>query len=308
MKNIADLPTTEQNNPETLQIDRCDTRRMLELINQEDQSVPTAVAREIDSITKAVDGIVACMCKGGRLIYVGAGTSGRLGVLDASECVPTFGTPPDLVVGIIAGGRRALVEAIEGAEDDERMGIDDIDSYQITRDDAVVGVAASGRTPYVLAAVREAKLRGAYTVGVCNVKDSCLSQIVDAAIEVDTGPEVIMGSTRMKAGTAQKLVLNMLSTSAMIQLGKVYQNYMVDLLATNQKLHSRALRMICTLADVNLETAQKALSEADGRLKVAILSLKTGIGVCEAADLLAKHNGVLRAALESQQGVSSVGY
>lgn len=304
MKNFADLPTTEQNNPETLQIDQCDTRRILELINQEDQSVPAAVAREIASIAKAVDGIVACMSKGGRLIYVGAGTSGRLGVLDASECVPTFGTPPELVVGIIAGGKRALVEAIEGAEDDEQMGIDDIDSYHISQNDAVVGIAASGRTPYVLAAVREAKSRGAYTIGVCNVKDSCLSQIVDVAIEVETGPEVIMGSTRMKAGTAQKMVLNMLSTSAMIQLGKVYQNYMVDLSATNHKLHSRALRMICALADVDLSTAQKALSEADGQLKVAILSLKTGMDVHEAAALLAKHNGALRAALESQQNGS----
>lgn len=300
MKDTVGLPMTEQNNPETLQIDRCDTRGILEIINHQDQSVPAAVAKEIDSIAKAVDGIVARIRKGGRLIYVGAGTSGRLGVLDASECVPTFGTPPDLVVGMIAGGSRALVEAIEGAEDNEQMGVEDIDGCQVSRLDAVVGIAASGRTPYVLSAVREAKSRGAYTVGVCNVKDSSLSRITDVAIEVDTGPEVIMGSTRMKAGTAQKLVLNMLSTSTMIRLGKVYQNYMVDLSATNQKLHTRALRMICTLADVDMAAAQKAFSESDGQLKVAILSLKTGMDAHEAAALLAKYHGVLRAALESR--------
>ena len=300
MNSTINLPATEQNNSETLQIDQCNTLEILELINRQDQSVPLAVSRELSDIAAAVDGIVGQMRKGGRLLYVGAGTSGRLGVLDASECTPTFGTPPDLVCGIIAGGSRALVEAIEGAEDSEEMGQEDIAKHQVSAKDAVVGIAASGRTPYVLAAVREARKRGAFTVGICNVKHSILAQLVEVGIEVDTGSEVIMGSTRMKAGTAQKLVLNMLSTSAMIQLGKVYQNYMVDLSATNQKLQGRVVRMVCALADVDMNTAKEALSQADGQLKVAVLSLKMGINAKEAAARLEKYGGVLRAALESQ--------
>lgn len=300
MNSTINLPATEQNNSETLQIDQCNTLEILELINRQDQSVPLAVSRELSDIAAAVDGIVGRMRKGGRLIYVGAGTSGRLGVLDASECTPTFGTPPDLVCGIIAGGSRALVEAIEGAEDSEEMGQEDIAKHQVSAKDAVVGIAASGRTPYVLAAVREARKRGAFTVGICNVKHSVLAQLVEVGIEVDTGSEVIMGSTRMKAGTAQKLVLNMLSTSAMIQLGKVYQNYMVDLSATNQKLQGRVVRMVCALANVDMNTAKEALSQADGQLKVAVLSLKMGINAKEAAARLEKYGGVLRAALESQ--------
>ena len=300
MNSTINLPATEQNNSETLQIDQCNTLEILELINRQDQSVPLAVSRELSDIAAAVDGIVGRMRKGGRLIYVGAGTSGRLGVLDASECTPTFGTPPDLVCGIIAGGSRALVEAIEGAEDSEEMGQEDIAKHQVSAKDAVVGIAASGRTPYVLAAVREARKRGAFTVGICNVKHSTLAQLVEVGIEVDTGPEVIMGSTRMKAGTAQKLVLNMLSTSAMIQLGKVYQNYMVDLSATNQKLQGRVVRMVCALADVDMNTAKEALSQADGQLKVAVLSLKMGMNAKDAAARLAEYGGVLRAALESQ--------
>ena len=234
---------TEQNNPSTLQIDQCDTKQMLEMINREDQTVPAAVAKELDTIAQAVDGIVERMRMGGRLAYVGAGTSGRLGVLDASECVPTYGTPPGLVFGVIAGGSRALMESIEGAEDDEQMAVRDLDEHNVSNVDAVVGIAASGRTPYVLAALREAKRLGAFTVGVCNTKNSRLSQVADVTIEVVTGPEVVMGSTRMKAGTAQKMVLNMLSTCTMIKMGKVYQNYMVDMTATNWKLQARAVRM-----------------------------------------------------------------
>ena len=289
---------TEQNNPSTLQIDQCDTKQMLEMINREDQTVPAAVAKELDTIAQAVDGIVERMRMGGRLAYVGAGTSGRLGVLDASECVPTYGTPPGLVFGVIAGGSRALMESIEGAEDDEQMAVRDLDEHNVSNVDAVVGIAASGRTPYVLAALREAKRLGAFTVGVCNTKNSRLSQVADVTIEVATGPEVVMGSTRMKAGTAQKMVLNMLSTCTMIKMGKVYQNYMVDMTATNWKLQARAVRMICLLTDVDQETAQRTLDEAAGRLKVAILMLKTGLSAGKAAAVLDKHNGVLRTALE----------
>lgn len=298
MNENIDLLTTEQNNPSTRQIDRYEIRQILELINREDQTVPLAVAREMDFITRAVEGIVTGMKKGGRLIYIGAGTSGRLGVLDASECMPTFGTPPELVMGIIAGGPRAIVHAVEGAEDDEFQGIEDIRAQRVGTNDAVVGITASGRTPYVLAALEEANHRGAFTVGVCNNKKSSLAKVAKVTIEAETGPEVVMGSTRMKAGTAQKLIVNMISTCTMIKLGKVYQNYMVDLCATNQKLHARSARMLRLLTEVDEETAHRALADSDGRLKVAILMLKGGISPEKAAKLLEENDDVLRLALE----------
>lgn len=299
MKDSIDNLLTEQNNPDTLQIDQCDTKQMLEMINREDQTVALAVARELDSIARAVDGIVNQLRRGGRLIYIGAGTSGRLGVLDASECVPTYGTPPELVVGIIAGGRTALVEAIEGAEDNMEMALADIDSNQVTDRDAVVGITASGRTPYVLAALREAGNRGAFTVGICNTKHSELAKVADVPLEIATGPEVVMGSTRMKAGTAQKMVLNMLSTCTMIKLGRVYSNYMVDLNATNQKLQARSLRMIRMVTDADQQAAEQALEQADGQLKAAILMLKGGVTAQEAMQKLEAAGGVLRTALEA---------
>lgn len=298
MQENIDFLVTEQNNPSTRQIDQCDTRAILELINREDQSVPFAVAGELDHIARAVDGIVERIKKGGRLIYFGAGTSGRLGVLDASECLPTFGVSLDLVSGVIAGGDMALREPIEGAEDDEQLAYADVDAKNIGPGDAVVGITASGRTPYVLAVLRTAKERGALTIGVCNNKKSRLGQVADITIEAETGAEVVMGSTRMKAGTAQKLVLNMLSTCSMIKLGKVYKNYMVDLCATNQKLMARSVRMIRLLTDVPEQTAAQALADADGRLKVAILMLKGGISSDKAAQLLEENNDVLRLAIE----------
>ena len=298
MQENIDFLVTEQNNPSTRQIDQCDTRAILELINREDQSVPFAVAGELDHIARAVDGIVERIKKGGRLIYFGAGTSGRLGVLDASECLPTFGVSLDLVSGVIAGGDMALREPIEGAEDDEQLAYADVDAKNIGPGDAVVGITASGRTPYVLAVLRTAKERGALTIGVCNNKKSRLGQVADITIEAETGAEVVMGSTRMKAGTAQTLVLNMLSTCSMIKLGKVYKNYMVDLCATNQKLMARSVRMIRLLTDVPEQTAAQALADADGRLKVAILMLKGGISSDKAAQLLEENNDVLRLAIE----------
>lgn len=297
-ENIDNL-LTEQNNPFTLQIDQCDTRQMLEMINREDQTVAFAVANELDSIAQAVDGIVCQMLHGGRLIYIGAGTSGRLGVLDASECIPTYGTSPEQVVGVIAGGSTALVEPVEGAEDNVQMALDDLAKLNITSKDAIVGITASGRTPYVLAALHEANVIGAFTVGICNTKHSELSKVADIALEIATGPEVVMGSTRMKAGTAQKMVLNMLSTCTMIKLGKVYSNYMVDLNASNQKLQARSLRMIRLLTDVEQQVAQQALKQADGNLKVAILMLKGGVSAQEAVKKLNSTDGVLRTALES---------
>ena len=307
MNENIDLLMTEQNNPCTRQIDQCGIRQILDLINREDQTVPLAVAREIDFITEAVEGIVACLKRGGRLIYIGAGTSGRLGILDASECIPTFGTPPEMVTGIIAGGEQAIIHAVEGAEDDARQAVLDIAAKEVCGDDAVVGVTASGRTPYVLAALQEANERGAFTVGVCNNKNSALSKVAKVTVEAETGPEVVMGSTsaevvqgstRMKAGTAQKLILNMLSTCTMIKMGKVYSNYMVDLCATNQKLYARSTRMIRILTDVDEKTARDALEKANGRLKVAILMLKGGVSCEKAAQLLEENDDVLRLALE----------
>lgn len=299
MDEKMDLLTTEQNNSDTLQIDQCSTLEMMELINQADQTVPTAVSCAIPQIAEAVDRIAERLGQGGRLLYIGAGTSGRLGVLDASECVPTYGTPPGMVAGIIAGGEQALVEPIEGIEDSEEDGVSDIARNRVCAKDVVVGIAASGRTPYVLAAIREALARGALTVGICNTADSKLSQMVDIPIEAVTGAEVVMGSTRMKAGTAQKLVLNMLSTGTMIKLGRVYQNYMVDLLANNQKLQARAVRIIRLIAGVEPAAAENALEEANGQVKAAILMLLTGMEAKEASAALSRHRGVLRAALES---------
>lgn len=299
MNENIDLLTTEQNNPSTRQIDQHEIRQILEMINREDQTVPLAVAREMDYIAKAVEGIVSSLKKGGRLIYIGAGTSGRLGILDASECMPTFGTPPELVTGIIAGGSYAIIHAVEGAEDDQIQAVEDIRARQVGANDAVVGITASGRTPYVLAALTEANRVGAFTVGVCNNKNSSLAKVAKVTIEAETGPEVVMGSTRMKAGTAQKLILNMLSTCTMIKMGKVYQNYMVDLCATNQKLHARSARMLRLLTDVDETTARKALADSNGRLKVAILMLKGGISSEKAEKLLEENDDVLRLALET---------
>lgn len=301
MDEKMDLLATEQNNPNTLQIDQCSTLEMMELINQADQMVPKAVSRELASIAKAVDCIAERLGQGGRLLYVGAGTSGRLGVLDASECVPTYGTPPEMVVGLIAGGERALVEAVEGIEDSTESGIADIVKNRVNQKDAVVGIAASGRTPYVLAALKEAAARGALTVGVCNTANSELSKMADIAIEVITGPEVIMGSTRMKAGTAQKMVLNMISTGTMIKLGRVYQNCMVDLIASNHKLQARAVRIIRLITGAEQDAAEEALAQADGQIKTAILMLQAGMTLEQAGAALSQCGGVLRAALEAVQ-------
>ncbi len=291
--------STEKNNPRTRQIDQCSTEEILRLINQEDHRVPDAVEAAIPMITLAVDGIVERLSQGGRLFYIGAGTSGRLGVLDASECPPTFGTSPDMVVGIIAGGQPALSCAVEGVEDSVAAGIADLKKKNISAKDALVGIAASGRTPYVMSALDYARNMGVFTVGLSNSKDADLAKVSDVIIEVVTGAEVIMGSTRMKAGTAQKLVLNMLSTGTMIRLGKVYQNYMVDLMASNEKLHDRSVRIVCQVTGVESELAKKALLEAEGSVKTAICMLVAGMDATHAADLLANHNGILRNALES---------
>ncbi len=236
--------TTEGHNPRTAYLDTMSAAEIVGVMNAEDATVAVAVGRVTREIAAAVEGIAARFARGGRLIYVGAGTSGRLGVLDASECPPTFNTPSGQVVGLIAGGARALTEAVEAVEDDPAMGAVDIAATGVTEVDAVVGIAASGRTPYVLGALAEARQRGAFTVGVaCNV-GTPLGRAVDVAIEVVVGPEVVSGSTRLKAGTAQKMVLNMLSTGALVLSGKTYGNLMVDMRATNEKLRQRAVRIV----------------------------------------------------------------
>ena len=237
---MPDLPLTEQQNPSTIELDRLGTTDLLHRINDEDRRVAWAVEREIHSIAAAVDAIADRLSAGGRLHYFGAGTSGRLGVLDASEIPPTFSTPPDLVVGHIAGGQRALTTAVESAEDDERSGADEVDASAIGAGDAVLGLSAGGGTPYVLGAVRAARARGALTIAVVNTAQSPLAALAHIAITPLAGPEVLTGSTRLKAGTAQKLVLNMISTAVMVKLGKVHGNWMIDLQANNAKLRARA--------------------------------------------------------------------
>jgi N-acetylmuramic acid 6-phosphate etherase len=290
---------TEQRNPRTAAIDTVSTEEMLRLINREDQQVPAAVATQLSAIARAVDGIVERIRTGGRLIYIGAGTSGRLGVLDASECPPTFNTPPELVVGLIAGGDHALRHAIEAVEDQPEAGAAALRSIDVSDKDTVVGIAASGRTPFVLGAMAYANEVGALTIGVCNTDHARLSEAVTIPIPVVTGPEVITGSTRLKAGTAQKLVLNMLSTGAMIRLGKTYGNLMVDLQPTNQKLRVRAIGIVRDAAEVSEKDATIALNNADGDVKAAIISTLLGITPSDARERLASANGRVRDAIGS---------
>jgi N-acetylmuramic acid 6-phosphate etherase len=268
---------TEQRNPATLGIDQLSTVEMLRLINQQDQQVANSVAAELDRIALALDAIVNAMKTGGRLFYIGAGTSGRLGVLDASECPPTFNVPRDLVQGIIAGGPAALASATEASEDDPRGGARDLEAHGFKAGDVLVGIAASGRTPYVLGAIEKARSLGAVTVGVSCSPNSELSKAVDYPIEPLPGPEVIAGSTRMRAGTATKLVLNMLSTGAMIRLGYVYQNLMVNVQPTNAKLADRSRRIIADAAGVSGERAAELLELSGQSVKLAIVMGKLGV-------------------------------
>lgn len=270
--NFSDL-TTEQRNSASMNIDKCSTLEMLKIINDEDKKVAFAVEKVLPSIANAVEVIAEKLSAGGRLFYIGAGTSGRLGVLDASECPPTFGTIPEKIQGIIAGGKVALVSAVEGAEDDKQAAVADIMVKKVNTADILVGIAASGRTPYVLSAVEYAKKIGVSTVGISCVKNSELAKIVDIEITPVTGAEVITGSTRMKAGTATKMILNMLTTGAMIKLGKVYENLMVDVQATNEKLRDRARRIVMTATGYSEIEALNILEKCGGSAKNAIDTL-----------------------------------
>jgi len=294
--NITKL-NTEQQNPKTMNIDLMSTEEIITTINQEDTLVPNVLARQVPNISEVVDKIVAAFKQGGRLIYVGAGTSGRLGIIDASECPPTYGTDPGMVVGIIAGGKEAMTEAIEGVEDDKQQGQTDMEDISLLAKDVVVGIAASGRTPYTIGALEYAKQLGAVTVSVVCSKDSEMEQVSDYTIAAVVGPEVITGSTRMKAGTAQKLILNMLSTSSMIKMGKVYGNLMVDVQMTNEKLHNRAVNIVKMATGASDEEARTAIKEQNYHTKAAILQIMTGLKGIEAKNLLDKHDGYLREAI-----------
>lgn len=294
-----DTLMTEQVNPRTVDIDQKSTTDILQLINSEDKTVAYAVEKEIPAIAAAVDHIVSRIRQGGRLFYVGAGTSGRLGVLDASECPPTYGTDPELVQAIIAGGDIAVTKSVEGAEDSEEAGREAMRAKCVTSLDSVVGIAASGRTPFILGAVKEARQIGALTIGLSNTTSSLLKESAEISITPIVGPEVIMGSTRMKAGTAQKLVLNMISTSIMIKLGKVYGNLMVDLKPGNEKLMNRAARIISLATGISRDKAQDYLIRSDKNPKTAIIMIKTGCTKKQAKALLDQANGYVSVALSN---------
>ena len=291
--------TTELRNQNSSNIDSLSTIDMLKLINDEDKKVALAVEKEIENIALAVDGISSGMQKGGRLIYIGAGTSGRLGILDASECPPTFGVSEEVVQGIIAGGKEAIFRAKEGAEDSESLAVEDLKEKNLTPNDTVVGLAASGRTPYVIGGLKYANEIGAFTVAVSCNENSQIGEVAKVKIEAVVGGEVITGSTRLKSGTAQKLVLNMLSTGAMIKLGKVYGNLMVDVRASNEKLVERAKKIVVEATDVSMEQATKVLTETDFNVKLSIFMILSNQNKTTAEKMLSDHGGYIAAALKN---------
>lgn len=299
VRNQIGTLVTEASNPNYPDLAALSTAELVAGMNGEDALVPAAIAREQHTIAAVIDEIAARMLRGGRLIYVGAGTPGRMGILDASECPPTFGTDPSLVVGVIAGGQAAVDQAVENAEDSEEAGAADMAALTIGPHDSVVGIAASGRTPYVIAAVKAARAAGAYTVGFACNNGSPLGAAADAALEIEVGPEFLTGSTRLKSGTCQKLVLNMISTITMVRLGKTYKNVMVDLRATNAKLHARSTRTLMGVTGCDAATATAALTAADGHVKTAILAILTGLPTERAAELLTENGGFLPAAIDA---------
>lgn len=290
--------TTEARNPASARIDTLTPLEIVRLMNAEDANVAAAVGREAESIARAIEVIADRLNRGGRLVYLGAGTSGRLGVLDATECPPTFSTPPELVVGLIAGGPAAITRAVEGAEDHPEFAIADLQRINLSATDAVVGIATSGRTPYVIGGLEHARQIGAFAIGLACNEASSLAAVADLMIAPIVGPEVISGSTRLKAGTATKMVLNMLTTGAMVRLGKTYGNLMVDLKATNTKLIARTRRIVAELTGLTEEQAEQQLARCDGELKTAVVAHKHGITAEAARQLLDRAGGQLRVALE----------
>ena len=289
---------TEQRNPNSMHVDSLSALEIVQLMNQEDKQVPLAIEKCLPQIAQAVECIVAAFQQGGRLVYIGAGTSGRLGVLDASECPPTFGVSPEMVKGIIAGGERALRHPIEGAEDSKAQAVVDLQTIHFSSKDVLVGIAASGRTPYVIGALEYAKSLGSVTVSIASNPNSAMANIVDIAIDTVVGPEVLTGSSRLKSGTAQKLVLNMLTTASMILMGKCYQNLMVDVQASNEKLKARAIRIVMQATDCDKTLAEETLKLADQNAKLAIMMILSGLDRAQAEALLEKHQGKLQLALK----------
>jgi N-acetylmuramic acid 6-phosphate etherase len=288
---------TEQRNPASRNLDRMTAREIVALMNREDRKVALAVRKEIPAIARAVDAIVAGIRNGGRLIYVGAGSSGRMAVLDAAECQPTFGTPSRTVQALIAGGGRAITQAVEGAEDDVRHAEHELRVRRVTQNDVVVGVTASGTTPYVLAALRFARRRRATTVAITSNRKMPVARLAKIVIAAEVGPEVLTGSTRMKAGTAQKMVLNMLSTAVMARLGHVYENLMIDVVQTNEKVARRALRILAEASGKSVSAAEHALRAAGHNMRVALVMLKLGMDAKQARSRLKEAQGNLRRAL-----------
>ena len=293
----SDRWIAERPNPKSSGLDTKPIREILEIINDEDQEVPEAVRAVIDQIEMCVEVYIGCYRRGGRIFYVGAGTSGRLGVLDAAECPPTFGVPAHRIQGVLAGGLDAFSVADENWEDDRAGGAQLTEEKRMGRSDFVIGITASGETPYVLGCIEAAKRKGARTAAVTTNPASTIVRLVDIAITPDVGPEVLAGSTRMKAGTAQKLILNMISTTAMVQLGKTYDNLMIDLQASNQKLRQRAERILQDLTNEDTRKIKRVLSESNYEVKIALLVLKGKVSTQEAEKLLRKHNGYVRKAL-----------
>lgn len=299
---------TEQRNPASMDIDARTTEEILAIINAEDKKVAAAVERELPQVAKAVELVVQAFNSGGRLFYIGAGSSGRLGVLDAAECPPTYGTDPELVQGLIAGGEKAMFKAQEGAEDKEENGANDINDKNVDNKDVVCGISASLRTPYVVGAIKRAKQKGAKTLYImANPRSKLesadfaeLAKIIDVAICPEVGPEVVMGSTRMKSATAQKMILNMITTAAMIRTGKVYENMMIDLQMTNEKLRERAKRIIMTITGVEYQEAESYLEKSGMHVKTALVMIKAGVSKEEAAARLKKAGGFVRGAIDGK--------
>ena len=293
--------TTEQRNPASDKIDAMSSLEIVQLMNAEDAGVAAAVAKESETIAAAVDLVAEAFRRGGRLVYIGAGTSGRLGVLDASECPPTFNSPPEQVVGLIAGGRTALTNAVEGAEDHPEFAIADLQELGLSQDDVLVGIATSGRTPYVIAALQYAREQGAAAIAFTCNQENQLADVADLTICPVVGPEVVTGSTRLKAGTATKMVLNMLTTGAMVRIGKTYGNLMVDLRATNKKLIDRSIRILIAFTDLPRDEAETVLEACHGELKTAIVSVKRNVSPERAEELLKQAGGHLRRVLDAAE-------
>ncbi|WP_396327523.1 N-acetylmuramic acid 6-phosphate etherase [Hydrogenoanaerobacterium sp.] len=290
--------TTETRNERTTDLDIMTPLEIVTVMNDEDAKVPAAIREVLPQIAQAVEWVTQSLRAGGRLIYMGAGTSGRLGVLDAVECPPTFGVSPDLIVGLMAGGENAFVRAVEGAEDSLTMGVDDLKNRNLCQKDIVIGIAASGRTPYVIAALEYAKTLGCHTVAIACNHGSAIGKAAELAIEPIVGPEVLTGSTRLKAGTAQKMVLNMISTASMVGVGKAYHNLMVDVMQTNEKLHVRAQNILMEATDVDRETAKNLLEQAQGSVKLAIVMALQNCDAKQAKEKLERTQGHVRGALQ----------